>query len=116
MNRRYWLTDISPVNAFSQNRLNPVCDGDLGVPVDARGFEVALIIDRALTRAELNTIIGIEFVNCIGEVIMFQRMYVVDDERVELYYSVPFMSDSTPSACVIALMQANTETLNRLAA
>lgn len=58
----------------------------------------------------------IEFVNCTGDVLMFQRMYVVDDERVDLYYTVPFVSDATPSACVIAQMQANTETLNRLAA
>lgn len=105
--------EITPEAAFSQNRLNAKHDP---IRVDAKAFEVTLIIDGALTRAELKTIMDIEFVNSIGEAIMFQRMYVVDDERVDLFYCVPFVSDSTPSACVIAQMQANTETLNRLAA
>lgn len=112
MNRLYWLTDIPPEAAFSQERIY-VEHGP--IRADAVSFTVTAVIEESLSRHELKTILEMEFVNSSGQVLMFQRMYIDTKEQLTLFYAVPFVPDSTPSACVIALMQANTETLNRLA-
>jgi hypothetical protein len=118
MQRRFWLTDISPAAALLTGGVRVE---EYPVPEGARNiFLIMPVVPGGTTgmisAIELKTIVETQFVNNRGEVLMFNNMMIIGETIVTLEYKVPEPMDTEPGAVPIAWIAANTETLNRLAA